>query len=124
MENLKLVITDEENQEHIFEFFETTLFKIIVNSENLEKDGIFLTISFLDSNNIFYEKRETYASYALQMSNIKIKSCKIYNLGILIFNSEKFTNIKFKRCIFNNNISNNDDDILFDLHFIKGEGIL
>ena len=65
MENLKLVITDEENQEHIFEFFETTLFKIIVNSENLKKDSIFLTISFLDSSNIFYEKRETYASYAL-----------------------------------------------------------
>ena len=58
------------------------------------------------------------------MSNIKIKSCKIYNLGVLIFNSEKFTDIKFKRCIFSNNISNNNDDILFDLHFIKEEGIL
>ena len=122
MENIKLVIIDNEEQEHEFEFFETTSFKIVVNSKNLKNNKNFLTISFLDSDSISYEQREKYVEYAFCMSNIKIKSCKIYNLGFLIFNSEKFANIRFDQCIFVNNNGNNN---LFDLHFIEeGEGAL
>lgn len=123
MENIKLVVIDENNQEYNFDFFKTTSFKILVDSKIMNTGNI-LRISFLEDSDS-QEIKECYINYAMELATLKVKSCKVFNLGVLIFNSEKFPSLKFDQCILIDLIKNTSKEVYgrqgisFDLCFIQ-----